>query len=167
MVLAAYISGKTFIMEYRIEYDKVMAIVEEEVSREAAQAASADGVALYDGMRMVSRDEDKKRRMMSEVLAVIKAQCNRFLKRAEVVESDGEPASFVFELDITPRRRAGKEESLQTLFRSLSVNLVLNRFFASKNLTDLAAKYDSFALADIQMMTKLLYEKLPPVYPQI
>jgi hypothetical protein len=104
---------------------------------------------------------------MSEVLAVIKAQCNRFLKRAEVAEGDGEPISFVFELDITPRRRAGKEESLQTLFRSLSVNLVLNRFFASKNLTDLAAKYDSFALADIQMMTKLLYEKLPPVYPQI
>ena len=49
----------------------------------------------------------------------------------------------------------------------MAVNFMLNKFFASKNQTDLAAKYDAQALADVQSLTKLLYEKLPPVYPTI
>ena len=59
-------------MEFKIEYDKIIAIVEEEVSREGAQAYSADGASLYDGIRMLSRDEDKKKRLMSEVLVSVR-----------------------------------------------------------------------------------------------
>jgi hypothetical protein len=43
----------------------------------------------------------------------------------------------------------------------------LNKYFASKNNPDLASKYDAAALADVQTIAKLLYEKLPPVYPTI
>lgn len=154
-------------MEYQIDYDTIMAIAEDEVSREAVQAVTADGVSLYDGIRMISRDEDKKKRMMSEVLAAIKMQCNRFVRHADIVEPEGEPTSFYFELDLSSRRETGKEESLATLFRSLTVNLILNKYFASKNLAELAAKYDAQALTDVQSLAKLLYEKLPPVYPTI
>ena len=155
-------------MEYRIEYDKIMAIVEEEVSREAEQTSSADGVSLYDEIRMISRDENKKKRMMSEVLASVKAQCNRFIMRTDVSEeSESEPLSFVFELDITERRSSGKGSSLQTMLRSMTVNMILSKFFRSKNLAELATKYDDLALSDVQAMAKLLYEKLPPVYPTI
>lgn len=154
-------------MEYQIDYDTIMAIAEDEVSREAVQAVTADGVSLYDGIRMISRDEDKKKRMMSEVLAAIKMQCNRFVLHADIVEPEGEPTSFYFELDLSSRRETGKEASLATLFRSLTVNLILNKYFASKNLAELAAKYDGQALTDVQSLAKLLYEKLPPVYPTI
>ena len=43
-------------MEFNIEYSTIMAIAEEEVSREASQAYSAEGESLYDGLRLISRD---------------------------------------------------------------------------------------------------------------
>lgn len=157
---------KIVIMEFKIEYNTIMAFAEEDVSREAAQAYSDDGGSLYDGLRMLSRDEDKKKRMMSEVLVTIRTQCNRLVKHvASIGEDGGEKTSFYFELEMSQRRAAGKGESLKTLFRSLAVNLFLNKYFASKNNTDLASKYDAAALSDVQTIAKLLYEKLPPVYP--
>lgn len=153
-------------MEYSITYDTIMAIVEEEVSREGNQAYSADGVSLYDAIRLVSRDEEKKKRLMAEVLVLIKEQCGRFIADAEQMdEGESEPNSINFYMDLSPRRSAGKELSIKTLLRSLTVNYWLNRFFVSKNQTDLASKYDALALADVQTLSKLLYTKLPPVYP--
>ena len=153
-------------MKFNIEYNTIMAIAEEEVSREAAQAYSEDGTSLYDGLRMISRDEDKKKRMMSEVLVSIRILCNRLIKQVTTSSnSQDEATSFSFELEMSERREAGKGESLKTLFRSLAVSLFLNKYFASKNNTDLASKYDAAALSDVQTIAKLLYEKLPPVYP--
>jgi hypothetical protein len=146
-----------------------MSLVEQAVSREAGQAYSEDGSSLYDGIRMVSRDEDLKKRIMSEVILIIKMQCNRFIKHAEFVEpikGAEEPTSFEFELDLTARRAAGKELSLMTTFRSMVVNFILNKFFIAKNLTELATKYNDLATLDVQTLTKLLFEKLPPVYPE-
>lgn len=155
-------------MKFNIEYNTIMAIAEEEVSREAAQAYSEDGTSLYDGLRMISRDEDKKKRMMSEVLVSIRILCNRLVKQVTTSSnSQDEATSFSFELEMSERREAGKGESLKTLFRSLAVSLFLNKYFASKNNADLASKYDAAALSDVQTIAKLLYEKLPPVYPTI
>lgn len=155
-------------MKFNIEYNTIMAIAEEEVSREAAQAYSEDGTSLYDGLRMISRDEDKKKRMMSEVLVSIRILCNRLIKQVTTSSnSQDEETSFSFELEMSERREAGKGESLKTLFRSLAVSLFLNKYFASKNNADLASKYDAAALSDVQTIAKLLYEKLPPVYPTI
>lgn len=156
-------------MEFKIEYSTIIAIVEEKVSREAAQAYSADGTSLYDGIRMLSRDEEEKKRMMSEVLVSVRILCNRLVNHASLEEDETgvEKISFNFELEMSPRREAGKGESLKTAFRSLTVNLFLNKYFASKNQTDLATKYDSAALADVQNIAKLLYEKIPPTYPAL
>ena len=156
-------------MEYKIEYDTIVAIAEEEVSREGMQAYSEDGASLYDGIRMISRDEDKKKRIMSEVLALVQEQCNRFIRHAELIDEEEieEPLSLYIELELSPRRAAGKKYSLATLFRSMTVNFFLNRYFVSKNLSELAAKYDAAALADVQTTTKLLYTKLPPSFTSI
>lgn len=156
-------------MEFKIEYDKIIAIAAEDVSREGAQAYSDDGVSLYDAIRMVSRDEAKKKRLMSEVLVSVRILCNRLVRHVDTIADDTEEeeTSFIFDLDMSPRRAAGKGESLKTSFRSLTVNLFLNKYFTSKNQTELASKYDAAALADVNTIAKLLYEKLPPVYPTI
>ena len=156
-------------MEFKIEYDKIIAIAAEDVSREGAQAYSDDGVSLYDAIRMVSRDEAKKKRLMAEVLVSVRVLCNRLVRHVATIADDTEEeeTSFYFDLEMSPRRAAGKGESLKTSFRSLTVNLFLNKYFTSKNQTDLAAKYDAAALADVNTIAKLLYEKLPPVYPTI
>lgn len=154
-------------MEFSIKYEEIIKLVEEEVSREGAQAYSDDGSSLYDGIRIISRDEDKMKRLMQDVLVAVKMLCNRFVRHIAVIDLTSEPLSFYFELELSPRRSVGKEQSLKTAFRSIAVNLMLNKYFTSKNLTELASKYDALALADVQAMTKLLYEKLPPVYPTI
>ena len=156
-------------MEYKIEYSTIMATAEDIVSREAAQTYTAEGMSLYDDIRMVSRDESTKKRLMSEVLVSIRTLCNRLIKHTSLLtEGDGEEqTSFYFELEMSPRREAGKGESLKTLFRSLVVNLFLSKYFSAKNQADLANKYDAFALSDVQVVAKLLYEKLPPEYPEI
>lgn len=153
------------LIRFEIEYDTIIAIAEEDVSREASQAVSADGVSLYDGIRMVSRDEEKKKRLMAECLVMVRALCGRFIDFS--YQFDNDETSFSFMLYVSSRRVNGKEDSLKTLFRSMTVNLFLNKFFASKNLSELASKYDAAALADVQALTKLLYEKLPPLYPSI
>jgi hypothetical protein len=105
---------------------------------------------------------------MSEVLVSVRILCNRLVRHVAIEDdTEEEKTSFSFDLDMSPRREAGKGESLKTSFRSLTVNLFLNKYFASKNQVDLATKYDSAALADVQNIAKLLYEKLPPVYPAI
>jgi hypothetical protein len=156
-------------MEFKIEYDKIIAIAAEDVSREGAQAYSADGVSLYDAIRMVSRDDAKKKRLMSEVLVSVRVLCNRLVRHVATIADDTEEeeTSFYFDLEMSPRRAAGKGESLKTSFRSLTVNLFLNKYFTSKNQMELASKYDAAALADVNTIAKLLYEKLPPVYPTI
>ena len=156
-------------MEFKIEYDKIIAIAAEDVSREGAQAYSDDGVSLYDAIRMVSRDEAKKKRLMAEVLVSVRVLCNRLVRHVAAIADDTEEeeTSFYFDLEMSPRRAAGKGESLKTSFRSLTVNLFLNKYFTSKNQTELASKYDAAALADVNTIAKLLYEKLPPVYPTI
>ena len=156
-------------MEVKIECDKIIAIAAEDVSREGAQAYSDDGVSLYDAIRMVSRDEAKKKRLMSEVLVSVRVLCNRLVRHVATIADDTEEeeTSFYFDLEMSPRRAAGKGESLKTSFRSLTVNLFLNKYFTSKNQTELASKYDAAALADVNTIAKLLYEKLPPVYPTI
>lgn len=156
-------------MEFRIDYNTIMTTAEEMVSREGNQAYSEDGVSLYDGIRMVSRDEAMKKRLMSEVLVSVRTLCNRFVSHVGSYEDEGssEQTSLQINLELSPRRGDGKIESLKTLFRSLTVNLFLNKYFASKNQTELAAKYDGTALSDVQAIAKLLYEKLPPVYPTI
>jgi hypothetical protein len=154
-------------MEYSIEYSKIIDIIKDEASREGAQAYSEDGDSLYDAFLILSRDEAKMKRMMSEVLASIKVQCNRFLYDLGYNEDDEEPDTLTFEVEASSRRINGKELALKTVFRSLTVNLILNKFFVSRNMTDLAAKYDAMALSDVQSLNKLLFEKMPPSYSAV
>ena len=160
MVLPLILAAKLVCMQIQLEYDEISAIVEEEVSREAAQAYSAEGVPLYDAIKIVSRDDQKKRRIMTEVLVLVKEQCNRFISDVTL-----DSTSLVFEMELSTRRAANREQSIGDLLRSMTVNLFINRFFVSKNLTDLATKYEGLATVDIQLINKLLFTKMPPVYP--
>lgn len=153
-----------YYMECLIEYDTIMEIVKEEVSREASQAVSPEGVSLYDEIRMVSRDAEKGKRMMREALVIVKATCNRFIAHAELTETTKDDPQVNFVLELSQRRSAGKEISIQTLLQSLTVNIIVGKYFASKNLQDLTSKYNGQATEDIKGLTNLLFEKTPPVY---
>lgn len=70
---------KTIVMEYTVDSEKIMAVVEEEVSRVASRSYSDDGSALYDGIRTISRDKDTLYRMLSDMFVVIMSRFRLFL----------------------------------------------------------------------------------------
>lgn len=154
-------------MTFELKYDTLMKTIKEEISREGAQAYSKDGASLYDAIKWLSRDDDKSQRIMAEVLTLIKEQCNRFICCAEMTRATGETeyTSLEFTLETTQRRVSGREESIKTMLRSLTINLFLHKYFVAKNQTELATKYDGLAAADIKSLTNILYTKQPPVYP--
>ena len=154
-------------MEFEFNYDDVMAVIKEEIAREASQAYTSEGVSLYDALRWVSRDQERSRRIMAEVLSSIKEQCNRFICCAEQTSSGSveEYDTLAFSLKDSVRRTEGRMMSVQTLLRSMVTNMFLNKYFLGKNNTDLASKYDALAVADIKSLTSLLYTKMPPTYP--
>ena len=146
-------------MRYAIKYDTIKPILEEEVSREAAQAHSAEGVSLYDALKITSRDEEKNKRLLEQVLAAIKEQCNRFICCANF---SGTPPVLTFDLDVSSRRTMGREEIINTLLQNVTVNTFLSKYFLSKNAADLSTKYGEQAAADVQALNKVLYTKMPP-----
>lgn len=77
-------------MKYDIDFDKILPVVEEEVSRVASRSYSDDGSALYDGIRIVSRDEETLRRLHGDVTDVLLAKFHSFVasvfKEPNVIE---------------------------------------------------------------------------------
>lgn len=70
-------------------------------------------------------------------------------------------------LNISDRRGNGKADVLTNTFHSLIVNHALSKYYNTVQLPDLAAKRAALATEDVKLLNKLLYEKLPPVYPTI
>lgn len=70
---------KTHVMEYKVNYNSIKAVVEEEISRVASRSYSNDGVALYDNIRLVSRDEDTLKRFLTEAANVLFSRFRLFI----------------------------------------------------------------------------------------
>lgn len=66
-------------MDYTIDFNAILPVVEEEVSRVASRSYSDDGSALYDGIKIVSRDEATLKRLLSDVTDVLLARFHDFV----------------------------------------------------------------------------------------
>lgn len=154
-------------MVCELNYDELIVTIKEGISREASQAYTAEGVSLYDAIKWTSRDGDHSKRLMADVLALIKIQCERFVCDVDQeVDGDiGEVTTVVITFHDNFRRIGGREETINTLLRSLIVNAFLNKYFVGKNQTELAAKYGAMAEADIKSLNTLLFAKRQPIYP--
>lgn len=149
-------------MEFKITESDLMAAVEEIISRAAARNYSEDGVALYDGLRLVSRDRNIMEKLVSEASAIMKGMCNRFLDHER---SDNTEDEIVLVFALSERRGRGKTDIIIPLVRSSLAELVVARYFTEKEQPELAAKHDSQAAADMQTLSHQLFTKLEPKYP--
>ena len=144
-------------MEVTITLSDFNKALEEEISRIASGSYSDDGASLYDGLRMTSRDEAVMKRLRKEAKGAVQGAMMRFV--SEVTESE---TSIIFELDVTDRRVRGKENMIQELIESALAKLVISKYFSEKQQTELAAKFDTLAAADIQSLLTHLYTKPTP-----
>lgn len=149
-------------MEFKITESDLMAAVEEIISRAAARNYSEDGAALYDGLRLISRDRNIMEKLVSEASAIMKDMCNRFLDHER---SDNTEDEIVLVFALSERRGRGKTDIIIPLVRSSLAELVVARYFTEKEQPDLAAKHDSQAAADMQTLSHQLFTKLEPKYP--
>lgn len=149
-------------MEFKITTAELISEISEIISRAAGRSYSTEGDALYDGLRLVSRDSNTLNGFITESLATIKSMCHRFLDY-EAEETDGELAVI---MALTERRRRGKADIIEPLLRNALAQMVVSKYFIEKDQTELAQKHDSQASADLLMVQHNLYEKSAPRYPK-
>lgn len=115
-----------------------------------------------------SNKTDEVRRCLQEAFSQVESMYVRFINSssdndASNVLEEGDDRSLVFE--VSDRRASGKSQVIADTIHSLIVNHALQKFYNTVQQPELAAKRNSLAEADASMLNKLLYEKLPPIYP--
>ena len=113
---------------------------------------------------------DEVARCIQEAITNVTAMFLRFISAKENEGASDmlrNPDNVLLEFNVSERRGAGKDEMIADALHSLIVNLSLSKFYSTINQTELAAKRDTLAASDTAVINKLLYEKLPPVYPTI
>lgn len=113
---------------------------------------------------------DEVARCIQEAVSNVEVMLQRFLKRREMENASDllrNPDDILFEFEVSERRGSDKGKMIADTIHSLVVNLSLSKFYNTVNQAELAAKRDALAASDTVVMNKLMFEKLPPVYPVI
>ena len=145
-------------MDINITLSSLNESVKEEISRIASGSYSADGAPLYDGIRITSRDTGVMGRLLEESLVVVKSAIVRFLSDTDDDATD----AVTISLNLSTRRKNGKQTVIPGLIESSLAKLLLSKYFSEKNQTEMAAKFDGLAAADLQTLQKVLYSKQSP-----
>lgn len=118
-----------------------------------------------------SEKDSEISRCIIEAEASVRMMCGRFLKRiTEIVDKDSDlpekvPASYEYEFVDNARRQDNRGKAIADGIHSAIVSMALSKFYVSVNQMELAKTHDALAASGIQLLEKMLYEKLPPVPP--
>ena len=110
-------------------------------------------------------------RCIIEAEARVRLMCGRFLKR--IIETKDEdsnlpeevPTSYEYEFVDNARRQDNRGKVIADGMHSAIVSMALSKFYVSVNQMELAKTHDALAISGVQLLEKMLYEKLPPVPP--
>lgn len=144
-------------MDIEIIIKELMDSVDEEIARIAAGSYDENGALLYDGLKKTSRDDNTMRMILSEALSIVQGSIVRFVEYARITAD-----KIIIQMIMSERRRRAKEHIIYTMIHSSLAKLVVAKYFSEKQQTELAAKFDSLAAADLQTLRKNLYEKAAP-----
>lgn len=110
-------------------------------------------------------------RCIIEAEARVRLMCGRFLKRIiETTDEDSNlpeevPTSYEYEFVDNARRQDNRGKVIADGMHSAIVSMALSKFYVSVNQMELAKTHDALATSGVQLLEKMLYEKLPPVPP--
>lgn len=152
-------------MTVEITLTDLQALIEEEVSRVASRSYSEQGGSLYDAIKVISRDRPTLSRMLNEANSVVVTTCHRFLDHDTDAVEQGK-LKYGFTTTAGERRTQGKEAMVTDLIRNALMKMVVSKFFLQKGMDTEAQKYDQQAAADLALLQKNIYGKLPPKFPE-
>lgn len=138
---------------YYINKNKILPLVEREISRVAASAFADDGAPLYDAIRTTTRDEEIIKEMMDDAMT---AMLTRLSDIATL-------SSGLFEFDI-PEDRTHDITTIGKVIDRYIVANVCSAWMLQKYPTK-AEEYGARSTDALNKIERLLYEKLPPVPP--
>lgn len=138
---------------YYINKNKMLPLIEREVSRVAASAFGEDGTPLYDAIRITSRDEDTLKDMIDDAMT---AMLTRLSDIATL-------SSGMFEFDIPEERTHDITTIGKVVDRFIVIN-VCSAWMLQKYPVK-AEEYGARSTDAIEKIERLLHEKLPPVPP--
>ena len=110
-------------------------------------------------------------RCIIEAEARVRLMCGRFLTRAtENTDKDSDlpeevPTSYEYEFIDNARRQDNRGKVIADGMHSAIVSMALSKFYVSVNQMEMAKTHDALATSGVQLLEKMLYEKLPPVPP--
>lgn len=135
-------------MEYTINASTLKEAIEEEISRVASRSVSADGVSLYDSVKITSRDRGTIERMIEDMESVLMSRFRDF-------------TSFVAEHSITlnlPDLPCGYEDKIEAeLNRAVTMGVVaywLEERNVQESANYLARSNRSLDKAELLMITR-------------
>lgn len=110
-------------------------------------------------------------RCIIEAEARVRLICGRFLKR--IIETKDEnsdlpedvPISYEYEFVDKARMQDNRGKVIADGIHSTIVSMAMSKFYVSVNQMELAKTHDDLATSGVQLLEKMLYEKLPPVPP--
>lgn len=137
-------------MEYTINHSSIKAAVDEEVSRVASRSYAEDGASLYDGIRLVSRDEATLGRLVEDVVNILISRFRIFVS-LDILQKD----RITFNL---PDLSEDSEDRIETMLdRFLSMGVV-GRWLQEKGSPESAMYLEradaSINEAELLMMTR-------------
>lgn len=110
-------------------------------------------------------------RCIIEAEARIRLMCERFLEKVTEGEAISDlpsivPESYTYQFVSNARRQDCRAEITANTIHSAIVNLALSTFYVSVSQMEMAKTHDALATSRVQLLEKMLFEKLPPVLPQ-
>ena len=110
-------------------------------------------------------------RCIIEAEARVRLMCGRFLNKVtenKDVSSDLPstiPSSYTYSFVDNARRQDNRGKVIADGMHSAIVSMALSKFYVSVNQMELATSHDALATNGVQLLEKMLFEKLPPVQP--
>ena len=138
---------------YYINKNRILPLIEREISRVAAAAFGEDGTPLYDAIVNTSRDEDVLKEMIDDAASALLTRLSDI-----AVYSSG-----LFEFDI-PEERTHDITTVGGVIDRFVVMNVCSAWFIQKYPAK-AEEYGARSTDAMNKVERLLTEKLPPVAP--
>lgn len=138
---------------YYINKNKILPLIEREVSRVAASAFAEDGTPLYDAIVITSRDTDIIKEMIDDAATAMLTRLSGLATYS----------SGLFEFDI-PEARTHDITTIGNVVDRFIVMNVCSAWMIQKH-TAKAEEYGARSTDALNKVERLLLEKLPPVPP--
>ena len=138
---------------YYINKNKILPLIEREVSRVAASAFAEDGTPLYDAIVITSRDTDIIKEMIDDAATAMLTRLSGLATYS----------SGLFEFDI-PEERTHDITTIGNVVDRFIVMNVCSAWMIQKHIAK-AEEYGARSTDALNKVERLLLEKLPPVPP--